>query len=67
MHDVRTGETYRAQKIANEGNWIRFRKAVSQARTPNELRLVRLRLREQEEIALELNLGYLRRRNSDRY
>jgi hypothetical protein len=66
MHDTRTGETYRAQKIANERNLDRFRKAVSQARTPNEVRLARFRLREQEEIALELDLGYPRGHNSDR-
>jgi hypothetical protein len=67
MHDTRTGETYRAQKIANERNLIRFQKAISAARTPIEVRLARVLLREQEEIALELNLGYLRRHNSDRY
>ena len=59
MHAFTTDETYRAQKIANERNLIRFRKAVGQARTPNELRLARFRLREQEEIALELNGGLL--------
>jgi hypothetical protein len=67
VHDTRTGETYRAQKIANERNLIRFRNAVSEARTPIEVRLARFLLREQEEIALELNLGYLRRHNSGRY
>jgi hypothetical protein len=66
MHDTRTGETYRAQKIANERNLDRFRKAVSQARTPNEVRLARFRLREQEEIALELDLGFPRGHNLDR-
>jgi hypothetical protein len=66
MHDSRAGETYRAQKIANERNLIRFQKAISEARTPIEVRLARFLLREQEEIALELNLGYLRRHNSDR-
>jgi hypothetical protein len=60
MHNFTTDETYRAQKIANERNLIRFRKAVSQARSPNELKLARFRLREQEEIALELNLAYPR-------
>ena len=67
MHDSKTGETYRAHKIANEQNLIRFRKAISEATTPIEVRLARFLLREQEEIALELNLGYLRRHNSARY
>ena len=66
MHAFTTGETYRAQKIANERSLDRFRKAVSQARTPNEVRLARFRLREQEEIALELDLRYPRGHNSDR-
>jgi hypothetical protein len=66
MHDFTTEETYRAQYFANERNLDRFRKAVSQARTPNEVRLARFRLREQEEIALELDLGYPRGHNSDR-
>jgi hypothetical protein len=65
MHDFTTEETYRAKKFANERNLDRFRKAVSQARTPNEVRLARFRLREQEEIALELDLGYPRGHNSD--
>jgi hypothetical protein len=66
MHGARTGGTSGAQEIANERNLIRFRKAVSRARTPNELRPARFRLREQEEIALELDLGYPRGHNSDR-
>ena len=65
MHNSRTGEIYRAQKIANDGNLIRFRKLVSEAKTPIEVRLARFLLREQEEIALELDSGYLRRRKSD--
>ena len=67
MHAFTTGETYRAQKIANERNLDRFRKAISEATRPIEVRLARFMLREQEEIALELDLGYLRRHDSDRY
>jgi hypothetical protein len=66
MHNFTTDETHRGQKIANERKLIRFRKAARQARTPNELKLARFRLREQEEIALELNLGHPRGHNSDR-
>jgi hypothetical protein len=61
VHDFTTDETYRAKKIED-----RFRKAVSQARTPNEVRLARFRLREQKEIALELDLEYPRGHNSNR-
>jgi hypothetical protein len=67
MHDSRRGETYRAQKIANELNLVRFRKLVSDAKTPIEGRLARFLLREQEEIALELDSGHLRQRSADRY
>ena len=89
MHDFTTDEIYRAKKIANERNLDRFRKAVSQARTPEakianqrnlirfrtliseartqiELKMARLMLAEQEEIALALILEYPRRLRSSR-
>jgi hypothetical protein len=46
---------------------VRFRKLVSDAKTPIEGRLARFLLREQEEIALELDSGHLRQRSADRY
>jgi hypothetical protein len=58
MRDTRTGETYRAQKIANERNLIHFQKAISEARTPIEVRLARFRLREQGDRS-RIELGIL--------
>ena len=55
------------KKLQTSGSGFVLREAVGEARTPNEVRLARFLLREQEEIALELNLGYLSRHNSDRY
>jgi hypothetical protein len=64
MHDYRMdlGEA----KIANQRNLIRFRTLVSEARTQVELKMARLMLAEQEEIALALTLERSRRLRSSR-
>jgi hypothetical protein len=64
MHDYRmdSGDA----KIANERNLIRFRTLVGEARTQVELKMARLMLAEQEEIARTLTLEGPRRLRSSR-
>ena len=54
MYEFRRRSTHQAEKSANERNLARFRKLASEAKTPIEVRLARLLVEEQEDIALAL-------------
>ena len=64
MHDYRMDSA--EAKDANERNLIRCRTLVSEARTQVELKMARLMLAEQEEIALTLTFEHPRRLRSSR-
>jgi hypothetical protein len=54
MRDSRKRSTHQAEKTANAQNLARCQKLASEAKTPIEVRLTRLLLEEQEDIALAL-------------
>jgi hypothetical protein len=64
MHDYRMDSA--EAKDANERNLIRFRTLINEAGTQVELKMARLMLAEQEEIALTLTLEGPRRLRSAR-